>query len=73
MIAETRDWLANVSRRQLPGGQKLIKLYRNFLRVLPKLAKELGIPARKPSYVDFERMLTGWLLPENGDQGDLTS
>lgn len=63
---ETRDWLANVSRRQLPGAQKLIRLYRRFERVLPKLAKEIGVNPKKPPYVDFERMLTGWLLSANG-------
>lgn len=61
-----RDWLANVSRRQLPGAQKLTRLYRRFVRVLPKLAKEIGVDAKKPTYVDFERMLTGWLLSADG-------
>lgn len=65
-IAATRDWLANVSRLQLPGSQPLIRLYRRFGRVLPRLAKEIGVDATNPPYVDFERMLTGWLLASKG-------
>jgi hypothetical protein len=63
-IVETRDWLGNVSRRELPGGQQLITLHRQFLQVLPDLATELGVDPQRPPYVDFERMLTVWLLPK---------
>lgn len=33
--------------------------------VLPRLAKEIGVDVNNPPYVDFERMLTGWLLSAN--------
>ena len=62
-ITETRNWLANVSRRDLPGGPRLIELYDQFLTELPDLAAQLDLDPEKPSYVDFERMLTAWLLP----------
>jgi hypothetical protein len=61
-ISKTRDWLVNVSRRQLPGGKKLIRWYHEFLAVLPSLANELDLDAATASYVDFEKMLLGWLL-----------
>lgn len=65
-ITETRDWLRNVSRREkMPGGPKLVKLYREFLNVLPKLAEALDLDPATASYVDFERMLTQWLLSTN--------
>ena len=47
------------------GSRLLILLYRRFLKEVPKLAKEIGVDARNPPYVDFERLLTGWLLSAN--------
>lgn len=61
-IAKTRDWLVNVSRSHVPGGKKLIRWYHEFLAVLPSLANELDLDAATASYVDFEKMLLGWLL-----------
>jgi hypothetical protein len=61
-IAETRDWLANVSRRRLPGAKKLVELYRKFLAVLPALAEKLDLDAATMTYVDFEHLVVGWLL-----------
>jgi len=40
-------------------------LYRRFVRGLPRLAQEIGVDPRNPPYVDFERLLTGWLLLAN--------
>jgi len=61
-LAETRDWLANVSRRALPSAERVTRLYEIFLGQLPVLARELEFdPARLP-YVDYERLVTGWLL-----------
>jgi hypothetical protein len=61
-ISKTRDWLVNVSRSHVPGGKKLVRWYREFLAVLPSLANELDLDAATASYVDFEKMLLGWLL-----------
>jgi hypothetical protein len=61
-ITETRDWLVNVSRRQLPSGQRLVALYRRFLVDLPKLAAALDQDVVSATYVDFEKMLVGWLV-----------
>ena len=61
-IACTRDWLVNVTRRQLIGSKKLIRWYHEFMAVLPSIADELDLDAAAASYVDFEEMLLQWLL-----------
>jgi hypothetical protein len=61
-LRETRDWLSNVSRRQLPSADRLARTYGAFLDDLPALAAELEFdPARIP-YVDFERIVVSWLV-----------
>jgi hypothetical protein len=61
-ISCTRDWLVNVTRRQLPGSKKLIRWYHEFMARLPSLANGLDLDAATASYVDFEAMLHQWLL-----------
>lgn len=60
-IRETRDWLANVSRRQIPSGDKIVRLYEQFTADLPALAAALEFAPAKIPYVDFERIVVGWL------------
>lgn len=57
-----RDWLANVSRRDLPSANLIEKLYRRFIGDLPRLAAELEHDPASIPYVDFEKMIIGWLL-----------
>lgn len=61
-LRETRDWLANVSRRQLPSGDRVARLYQAFAGDLPTLAADLEFDPENTPYVDFERMVVGWLL-----------
>jgi hypothetical protein len=61
-LRETRDWLANVSRRALPSGDRITRLYQSFAADLPNLAADLEFDPRTIPYVDFERMVVGWLL-----------
>jgi hypothetical protein len=61
-LVETRDWLTNVSRRQLLGGNDLLALYKEFRNELPALAKKLALKPSAITYADFERIATGWLL-----------
>lgn len=61
-IAETRNWLTNVSRRQLPGTRKMVAIYRKFRNTLPTLADKLDLDERTVTYVDFERIVEGWLI-----------
>lgn len=58
----TRNWLANVSRRNLPSSDRLTRIYEKFCADLPKLAAELEFDPAKIPYVDFERIVTNWLL-----------
>lgn len=61
-LRETRDWLANVSRRQLPSANRLAATYTSFLVDLPELASALDFDPLHIPYVDFERLVVGWLV-----------
>ena len=61
-LTRTRDWLANVSRRQLPSAPKVAETYGRFIADLPALSEELGFVSEDIPYVDFERIVVGWLL-----------
>lgn len=60
-VRETRDWLANVSRRQISSGDKIVRSYEQFVADLPALAATLEFDPAKIPYVDFERIVVGWL------------
>ncbi|PHY17657.1 hypothetical protein CSW59_18240 [Caulobacter sp. BP25] len=61
-LRTTRDWLANVSRRQLPSADRVARLFQSFMADLPALAADLEFDPKNIPYVDFERMIVGWLL-----------
>ena len=61
-LRKTRDWLANVSRRQLPSADRVARLFQLFVADLPSLAADLEFDPETVPYVDFERMVVGWLL-----------
>lgn len=61
-LRKTRDWLANVSRRQLPSADRVARLFQTFMADLPALAADLEFDPENIPYVDFERMIVGWLL-----------
>ena len=61
-IGCARDWLANVSRRRLPGTGILLTHYDRFVAERPSIAARLGFDAHRPPYGDFAAMLTEWLL-----------
>lgn len=61
-LRETRDWLANVSRRVLPSSDRTARLYDQFLADLPALAARLDFDPMAIPYVDYERIVVGWLL-----------
>jgi hypothetical protein len=61
-VERVRDWLANVSRRKLNGPVNVTRAYRQFLAEKRGIAEGLGFdPARIP-YVDYEGIVTAWLL-----------
>ncbi len=57
-----RDWLANVSRRELPSADRARRVYEAFLADLPDLAAALEFEADHIPYVDYERIVARWLL-----------
>lgn len=61
-IRATRDWLANVSRRQLPSANRILNIYGNFMGDLPELAAKLEFDVASMPYVDFERIVVSWLV-----------
>ena len=67
-IRETRNWLANVSRRALPSANRIANLNRRFLADLPALAEKLDFDPESIPYVDYERIVVGLLLqPKQSD------
>ena len=60
-IVETRNWLANISRRQIPGGARVVRLHAEFLEEVPDMALELELDPDALSYSDYERLVVGWL------------
>lgn len=61
-LRETRDWLANVSRRVLPSADRVARLHEMFLADLPALATALEFNPIRIPYVDYERIVVEWLL-----------
>jgi hypothetical protein len=57
-----RNWLANVSRRQLVTDLQVANLFEKFSIELPNLAELKGYEVTEIPYVDFEYLVTGWLL-----------
>lgn len=63
-VWETRDWLANVSRRRIESGDRIVRLYEKFEAELPAVAAALDFGLDKIPYVDFEQIVVGWLTPD---------
>lgn len=62
-IVHARGWLANVSRRRnMPGPISLLAAYDAFLVERPAIAAASGLDANDIPYVDYEHMVTDWLL-----------
>lgn len=61
-VQRTRDWLTNVSRRKIAGTALIVAAYERFARDLPDIAVRLGFDADSIPYIDFEGMVTSWLL-----------
>lgn len=62
IVVIVRDWLANVSRRQISGGENILSAYRRFVVELPDIAAQLGHNIDCIPYVDFENIAVRWLL-----------
>jgi hypothetical protein len=60
-VRETRDWLVNVSRRELPSADRSVSVYERFLGDLPTIAADLEFDPNHIPYVDYERIVANWL------------
>ena len=61
---ETRNWLANVSRRKLDSAERIAQLLQSFIADLPEIAAKFEFDPGHIPYVDFERIVIGWLTPD---------
>ena len=61
-LREARNWLANVSRRELPSADRVRRVYEAFLADLPDMAAALEFQADNIPYVDYERLVARWLV-----------
>lgn len=61
-IVAVRNWLVSVSRRRIVAGPLLVGAYERFLAELPTNATSAGFDPNSIPYVDFEFMVTDWLL-----------
>ena len=61
IVTETRDWLANVSNRDLPSAEKVRNLCQAFKAQLPAAAEKLQFEVEKIPYSDFLKMIVAFL------------
>jgi hypothetical protein len=60
--AQLRNWLANVSRRDLPGERTIVELLERWTGDRSKLADQLGLDPAAIPYFDLTRMIAAWLV-----------
>jgi len=58
----TRNWLANVSRRKITAAKLVLDAHGRFLTDKPNIAAKLGFDPNRIPYIDFETIVTTWLL-----------
>lgn len=61
-VRETRNWLANISRRVLLSADRVARLYVDFRSEFPEIARQFEFDPAAVPYVDYERIVVGWLL-----------
>lgn len=61
IMTETRDWLANVSNRDLPSANKVQILYEKFAVELPAASANLAFDQDNIPYSDFLKMIVAFL------------
>jgi hypothetical protein len=57
----TRNWLANVCGRELPGPAELECLYAEFRVDLPAIAEKLGLHLHDLQFVEYVKVAMEWL------------
>ncbi len=69
-LRKTRDWLANVSRRELPSAERVQRIYQAFLASFPEIAMRLEFSPDQIPYVDFEHIVAKWLIEAPAATGE---
>jgi hypothetical protein len=57
----TRDWLATVSKRRLPGPLETERLYTEFCHELPAILDQLALRHDEVQFVEYVKVTMEWL------------
>ena len=60
-LKQTRNWLATVSNRTLPGSLETQRLYGDFQNDLPAILGKLGLPPEDVQFVEYVKVAMEWL------------
>lgn len=62
----TRNWLATVSKRKLPGPAELERLYAEFRNELPAIVERLALRQDEVQFVEYVKVAMEWLRDRQG-------
>ena len=60
-VAATRNWLATISRRKLPGATELNRMYAAFCSERPEILDQLHIREDELQFVEYVHFALEWL------------
>ena len=60
-MKQTRDWLATVSSRRLPGPMETERLYNEFQKDLPDILAKLALRPEEVQFVEYVKVAMEWL------------
>jgi hypothetical protein len=60
-MKQTRDWLATVSNRRLPGPVETERLYHEFRRDLPDILVKLALRPEEVQFIEYVKVAMEWL------------
>lgn len=60
-MKQTRDWLATVSNRRLPGPLETEHLYHEFRRDLPDILVKLALRPEEVQFIEYVKVAMEWL------------
>jgi len=64
-ISIVRDWLSSYSNEIIPSGSKLYERYDEFMRQLPRQAKEVHLEVSELTFGDFVTLSAAWIEENN--------
>ena len=60
-LCVTRNWLATVSKRKLPGPAEIERLYADFRVELPAIVERLSLRQDEVLFVEYVKVAMEWL------------